>query len=554
MRIAIVVGMTPLRRLIAIISAVCTAMASLGLLFVAAQPASAIASSGHGVGHLSSQNGFSWLGSYRLDDGSLVFCLEAGKQAPTGHDYAFVDASTLGRFSPDDLARLAYISRSWAGSADATEAASGQLATWAIAGLQGHSLADYASRANESAQAVLDATDRILAITNGPLGASRSVTADVELTPVTGSGSLSVSTNLTVDFLSSGPTRLATGSASGLLTLTGATFDDSTSQRIVTNGESYPITATGPDSVVDVAASVTYDSLPYGSQFTAGLAGDTVQQVLVGRPGSAKGSDATTVTVPSSKRFQPAVTTKTSASVASVGATISDELVLSARPDSAADTLLSEWGVYLPATPPPAGSLPAVDAKGMLPIPVVVESSLLGPFPDPIEPAADAPMGAPVVCTVEVDVATGPGTYRTPECTLPSSGYYVWVERIVPERTPEEKGGGRILPWQSTFGTASEITFVEFPPPVVPEVPDAAIAAAPPVLADTGLGDGGAALLPLSLASVVAGLSLLVGVLWARRASHRAPGRRGESSWQPYQHLPGRPALAESVTSQQSQF
>jgi hypothetical protein len=267
---------------------------------------------------------------------------------------------------------------------------------------------------------------------------------------------------------------------------------------------------------------VAYEALPYGSAFTAGRAGDDVQQVLVARPGSASGTASTTATLPSTKSFQPMVSTTTSASIAAPGALISDELVVSARADTAGGTVLPEWGVYRPSTPPAEGPFRALDENGMLPIPVVVESSLLGPFTEPIQPAAQAPVGAPVVCTVEVRVETGPGTYRTPECALPSPGYFVWVERIVPDRTPAEQGGTRILPWQSAFGTASEVTFVDAPPPAVEPV----AVAAPRVLADTGSANT-ASLVGLSASALVAGALAIVGVLCLRRF---AAGRHTSSA------------------------
>jgi hypothetical protein len=178
--------------------------------------------------------------------------------------------------------------------------------------------------------------------------------------------------------------------------------------------------------------------------------------------------------------------------------------------------------VYRPSTPPAEGPFRALDENGMLPIPVVVESSLLGPFTEPIQPAAQAPVGAPVVCTVEVRVETGPGTYRTPECALPSPGYFVWVERIVPDRTPAEQGGTRILPWQSAFGTASEVTFVDAPPPAAEPV----AVATPRVLADTGSANT-ASLVGLSASTLVAGALAIVGVLCLRRF---AAGRHTSSA------------------------
>jgi hypothetical protein len=502
----------PRRRIAAILTAFTTLIATLGLLLAGAPPATAAVSTGHAVGYLA-ENGIAWIGSYRLDDGAYVFCLEAGKKAPTGHDFHFVDAATLGRFAPDDLARLAYISRTSASSNDATEAAAGQLATWNIAGLDGHTPEHYAQRAGASAQAVLDRSRQLLQAADGPHGASRSVSSSVALSPAGEQGRLTVTSSLTVDFLSTGPTVLAPGSHSGTMSLSGAVFDDGTSERTVSNGESLSVTTTGTSASSDVTASVHYDGLPFGSAFTAGLAGDDVQQVLVARSGSASGSAMITETVPSTKPFQPIVTTRTSSSTAVAGDAISDELTVSALTDAGREDLLPGWGLYRPTTPPTAGSVPAADENGMLPVPVVVESSLLGPFAAAIEQAAEVPADAPIVCTVEVRIETGPGIYQTPECTLPTAGYYVWVERIVGSRTPVEQGGARILPWQSSFGSATEVTFVAAPAAASPEasaVPPAT--AAVKVLADTGstgaFGLGTAAISALTLGSLLG-----VGVL-----------------------------------------
>ncbi|KQO09736.1 hypothetical protein ASF06_05630 [Agreia sp. Leaf244] len=510
------------RRTSALLTALTTVTATLGLLLAGAPPATAAVSTGHGVGHLA-DDGVAWIGSYRLDDSSLVFCLEAGKKAPTGHDYAFVDAAQLGRFTADDLARLAYISRTSASSADPSEAAAGQLATWTIAGLNGRAPEYYAQRAGASAQAVLDRSRQLLATADGPLGASRSVSSSVALTEAGGEGRLTVTSSLTVDFLSTGPTVLSPGSHTATMRLSGAVFDDGSSERTVSNGDVESIKTTGQTPSSRVVATVSYEHLPYGSAFTAGRAADDVQQVLVARQGSASGIATTTATVPSTKGFQPVVATKTSASVAGAGDAISDELVVSALAPAPDSDVLSGWGLYRPSTPPAAGSVPAVDDNGMLPIPVVVESSLLGPFAEPIQPAEHAPADAPVVCTVEVRVDTGPGTYRTPECTLPGPGYYVWVERIDGSRTPADQGGARILPWQSPFGTASEVTVVAAPPaPAELSTPPAPVAVQS--LAETGSATAPGLLL-VSGSALVLGALLGVGVLWRRRLTlkHTVP-------------------------------
>lgn len=475
-----------------------------GIVLAAGAPAAeAVIATGHGVGHVWSADAASWIGSYRLADGTMVFCLQAGKAAPIGHDYEVVDARGLAWYSDDDAALLAFISRTWAGTTDPTSSAAAQLATWSITGLNGRSPEAYAARANgQAGQVVAQAAD-ILATAKTAGGASRGVAAAVGLSvPDALTGQLTVKADLEVDFLASGPTVLAAGSHSGIVSLVGAVFADGTDTMTLDNAVESPITATGANPVGEVSASVSFEDLPYGSDFLVGQAGPGVQTVLLAGPGSASGSAAVSVTVPSDLPFQPQVLTQTSASTAETGTLISDELILSARVDAGT---LDGWGVYPSAD----------DPLSMLPIPVTVESMLLGPFAEPIVLSPEIPENSPIVCNVEVVAADGPGSYRTEECTIPGPGYYVWVERIVPERTPIEWGGDRILGWQSDFGTASEITLVAMPEvpeaPVVPEVPTAEDPAQPAQLAKTGLSESG-----LMLGAALGGLLLVTGVLCRR--------------------------------------
>ncbi|ERK73622.1 hypothetical protein N136_00020, partial [Leifsonia aquatica ATCC 14665] len=127
----------------------------LGVLqaLVPASSAHSLSGAGHGPGYLSSDGW--WLGTYRLDDGAQGFCLNAGKTSPTGYALEYVDGDTLGWFSPEQAARLAYISRTWAGTDDRRTAAAGQIATWMVSGLNGHSPESYAARAGADAGAVL---------------------------------------------------------------------------------------------------------------------------------------------------------------------------------------------------------------------------------------------------------------------------------------------------------------------------------------------------------------------------------------------------------------
>jgi hypothetical protein len=187
------------------------------------------------------------------------------------------------------------------------------------------------------------ATRQVLAAADAPGGASRSVSASVSLVPGA-DGKLTASTELSVDFLAGGNTVLAAGSHSGSLSLTGGVFDDGSTTRTISNGENLAVTATGASATVAVTASAAFEGLPYGQQFEVGFASSNVQTILLAGSATAKGTASSTVTVPSSLPFQPMVVTQTSDATASIGASISDELTLSAVSD-AGPQVLPEWGV-----------------------------------------------------------------------------------------------------------------------------------------------------------------------------------------------------------------
>ncbi|AMM19848.1 hypothetical protein AX769_06360 [Frondihabitans sp. PAMC 28766] len=146
--------------------------------------ASALTSTGHGVGHLWAGDNVSWLGSYRLDDGRLAFCLEAGKSSPVGNDYDLTTGSTALGLSKTDIAKLAYIARHWSPTRDSNTAAAAQLAVWSITGLNGHTQSYYAGRANDQRAVVLARANEMLseAAARATVSAKASVTISLDST------------------------------------------------------------------------------------------------------------------------------------------------------------------------------------------------------------------------------------------------------------------------------------------------------------------------------------------------------------------------------------
>lgn len=459
-------------------------------------PVSAVAGAGTGVGYFSSDGW--WIGSWTLADGTRGFCIDLGGRAPTGHELEPTDAANLGRFSDDDRARLAYISRTWAATDDPLTAAAAQLATWTITGINGHTLESLAARAGRHASEVLQRSNAMIAELDGASGASRSVAARVTIDrDATGASTLLAA--LDVDYLS-GSATAAQDSLDGVATVQGARFADGTHEHPVRNGVIYPLTPDTADAVTDITASVTFANLPFGSTATVARAEAGVQSVLTVSPGRASAQAQASTQRPSSLPFQPLVATRASSAIAAQGATVHDVL----RVDVAAeDGAASEWGVY------------GDDGGPYRPIPVTVRSRLLGPFTSPPVPADRAPADAPVVCEVTTAVDHGPGEYSTGSCTLPSAGYFVWAETISADDTAVEQGRARIRPWTSRFGEASETIQVN--------APRVGLSAHVDRLAETGTTDGEVR----SVASLAAACATLIGIsvlcaTWARR-TRRGP-------------------------------
>ncbi|AXH36684.1 hypothetical protein DVJ78_15835 [Humibacter sp. BT305] len=408
---------------------------ALGVLVPAAS-ATAATVAGHGAGFLSKTDRASWLGTYRSDDGSSGLCLDVTRPSALGSVFHREEATEYLGLSVDDRARLAYISRVWASTGEMVTAAAAQLAVWRITGLGGHDAGWYAQRANEHAALVLSVSDDFLE--RASQRASRSVTASLGIDLA----SHTVMSELSVDFVASGPTMLAPGTHVGVISLQGATFGDGSTSRLAPNGIAQAIVPDAGRAVDDVSASVAFVDLPYGAAFALGRSDNGRQDLLLASPPGVSVSAEARASGPSGLSFAPRVVTRASSPSVSAGETISDELVLTAT-----DEGLGRWGVYQ-------------DDEGFHPVPVVIESVLYGPLKRRPEPLAEAPADAPVVCRVETTAAEGPRTYQSPGCAVAEPGWYTWTAAIDPARTPPEHGGDRLGGWSSSWGEAAETSLV----------------------------------------------------------------------------------------------
>ncbi|WP_291041508.1 LPXTG cell wall anchor domain-containing protein [Herbiconiux sp.] len=402
----------------------------------------------HGQGVLWAKDHTSWLGNYLLDDGRHGYCIDVEKPPPIGAAVDYLPGTSAAWFGTDDSARLAFISREWGAPGDPLTAAAAQLATWTVTGLAGHDQAFFAQRANGDADLVVTAANHMLRVADGAGGASRGVSASVTL-DLDGPGGRVVS-DLVIDHLA-GARSPAPGSFTGSATLRGATFPDGRRTAAIPNGVPLSIVPDQRGATEQVTVDVVFEGLPFGADYRLGRSTGDTQSLLVTEPYDARAEASATASAPSELPFAPRVITATSEAVASPGTELTDILTVSAHPQSPTGT---EWGVHRARD----GSLQ--------PIPVVVESVLWGPFGTLPEPSPRAPADAPRVCTVELRIEGGPGTYRTPPCTITAPGYYVWTDSIDPARTPRSEGGDRLQPWSSEFGVATETTLV----PAAPEV------------------------------------------------------------------------------------
>lgn len=402
-------------------------------------PALALTSNGHGVGHLWKSDGASWIGTYRMDDGRLGFCLDVGKPSPIGNAYTTTATSRITGTTAEETARLAFIARGYAFTASADDAAAAQLAVWTITGLGGHTQAYYAARANDQAAAVLARANAILAEARAE--ATTRATGRLALL-LDDRGVASVQADILAVKTNATESLVPKGTYSGRVDLLNATLPNGARSGSIANGRKVAITPDTHGAEVRIRADVRFTGLKIGPQVTVGSSPAGSQGLLYSAGGKGIATASATASAVSPRAFQPRVQTRTSAAQAVPGAQLVDHLEVGVGEGAG---LLTEWGRYR-------------SGATLAPIPVTVKSRLLGPFADKIRPADSWPSDAPTVCTVSTLISTGPGVATTPSCRIPSAGYYTWVESIDPADTPADRGRDRIRPWTSPFGTASEVT------------------------------------------------------------------------------------------------
>ncbi|MGC4174343.1 hypothetical protein [Demequina sp.] len=188
--------------------------------------------------------------------------------------------------------------------------------------------------------------------------------------------------------------------------------------------QSAGFTATGSGNV---RVQITYTGVPdwrVGVRRNSQAAG---QDIFLGRTLSLSAIEQSDQ--PVQDFFTISVETQTSAAIATPGEELTDDMTVS--------LIANAW---TPANHP-----------------IVITSTLYGPFATQPTEQDSVPPGAPVVGSVTTTV-TEPGTYTTPGLTVTAPGYYVWHET-----SPADEFVGA---WSGRFAVASETSLVAWTPAV----------------------------------------------------------------------------------------
>ncbi|WP_248700385.1 LPXTG cell wall anchor domain-containing protein [Microbacterium azadirachtae] len=231
----------------------------------------------------------------------------------------------------------------------------------------------------------------------------------------------------------------APASLTGKVTLTGGTFEDGTTQKILGAGD-YPVIGTPPPGAPEyrIGASITTDAVGYGAGvdlfYTPGA-----QRILGTATFAPLTATAESPAIPLD--FQPVIETQVSSKFVQAGTPFTDQLTVTVTKHS--------W----------------ITVNGS-PVPVLAEGTLYGPFDAQPAEANAPPGGAPVLGTESLTL-THPGAYVSPGTLVaPSSGFYTWVWSI-----DKQKQGENVKyltdSFTDRFGHVAETSVAPFQPEAV---------------------------------------------------------------------------------------
>ena len=394
----------------------------LGSLFFPAAPAQA-ATLGVGYG-----NQDLWLGSFS-SHGRQAYCMDLDALAPWGNTQHPELKTTLDSLSATELARLNYVLGRWGESNDPNITSAVQLYVWDIA-----DRGNYSARGGDG-QFVTRAPGNMQATILSHLTTMRSESA----ANAVANPSVSMSITMTDQYQGQLKVQANPTSATGTVTLTNANFTNGSTSATLGVG-THEIVGIPPEGAPDyqITASLKAPSLGYGAGvdlfYTPGE-----QRILGAASFEPLFASAQSAVIPLD--FRPVIETVVDAKFVQAGDVFSDKLNVTVTKHS--------W----------------IKVNG-IPVPVLAEGTLYGPFDaQPVEANAP-PEGAPVLGTESLTL-THPGNYVSPgTLTAPESGFYTWVWRI--DKTKQGANAKYLTDsFTDRFGRVAETSVTPFQPEAV---------------------------------------------------------------------------------------
>ncbi|MFT4147293.1 MAG: hypothetical protein QM632_00630 [Micrococcaceae bacterium] len=115
----------------------------------------------------------------------------------------------------------------------------------------------------------------------------------------------------------------------------------------------------------------------------------------------------------------------------------------------------------LKVEPQSSGHRWLINPENQQEVSVTIRSTLWGPFTEKPQSKQSYPEDKFKKGSVETTVRNF-GVVKTPELELKESGYYVWTEEIIPEKTVPRTAQKLVNPWKGNFGVEAETSLVKW--------------------------------------------------------------------------------------------
>lgn len=387
----------------------------------------AAATTGAGYSGITPYGGY--LGNYIAPDGTRVYCIDSGRDWPSGATDGGAVVSSLDALSATTIRKLNYALLTWGQTGDPTNAAAVSAYVYAYTSNFAHTTgAGYAAGLHYING-------------NAAVSAAYNVVWNEAETRYAGESTASATVSVAMANSFDGSVTVTTqpASASGTLTLSGAVVAGTGNSSVtVTNGSVIPIRGVNAADASSYSISATAAfTVAAGAQqnlvvYSTGSQQRTIRGAFTGSV-SFSASDAT-AQIPLT--FSPVVGTTVAARLVDHAGAFIDTVVASVAADSPQWNRLAD-GAYAP---------------------VLATGTLYGPFTEQPDVSASPPAGAPVVGVESLTLA-GPGEYVSQgTLTAPGAGFYAWIWTIDAAR--QTPGVAALLPagyvFSDQFGLVAE--------------------------------------------------------------------------------------------------